>query len=734
MNNLEKIKILEQQVFQIKTEINSLLSQENSTEIEKAKLYSLQCEINSLNMQISTLLNAPSKNVSENVVENTVVKQNIVNVKNIEQVPPMQQPIKSPVQNKKKDFNMESFFGKNMMGIVGAAFTFIALVFFSLVVFANFGDQLKLASMFVFSFAILGFGLYRLKKQESTHIFNLIITATGVSAIFICIFIGHIYFKLIILPVVFVCLLAWLVLIFFLSRIQTNLFVIIGEVGLIISAIAGACKYGDFDIYMIILFVVAQFAFMFIARNKSQLTQSIFHVGANATFLFYNIVYLMAKSLQNMNGFDFFEVVNATEVNNVAIIVSLCFAIISLVFIFIKTKKEYFGVNAIVSTFTINILLIVSKFFEEDTLSVIMLIFVIALFVVYKIFQEVSIVLELESLIIAPIFIFIVLGKFNEYISHLNDYTLIETHIFFATPIIAIFGLSLLIIALMVLKSKENSTIYEVFVNIYLFLNFIIVSNFDGAGTAYIILNAIFAILPFILFIIYYFKEETTTASNTCFYIASLLTVSSIISNFNLKITTHNTVDACFSDTFYLGTYITVILLTALQVLFAFLKFNKEKVTGVFFCIANAIIIFYIGCNEYRLNEFFIILMLAILICVNVTNIIDRFNTVGYVYIGIKFTLFITYTLNLFEASSFVYSIAFFVIAIIFIALGMFKYIKPFRIYGLVLSLISTVKLLLIDIQYSSLTSRAVSFLICGILCFAISFLYNKLDKIFNEK
>ena len=167
MNSLEKIKILEQQVFQIKTEINSLLSQENSTEIEKAKLYSLQCEINSLNMQISTLLNAPSKNVSENVVENTVVKQNIVNVKNIEQVPPMQQPIKSPVQNKKKDFNIESFFGKNMMGIVGAAFTFIALVFFSLVVFANFGDQLKLASMFVFSFAILGFGLYRLKKQES---------------------------------------------------------------------------------------------------------------------------------------------------------------------------------------------------------------------------------------------------------------------------------------------------------------------------------------------------------------------------------------------------------------------------------------------------------------------------------------------------------------------------------------------------------------------------------------
>ncbi len=49
--------------------------------------------------------------------------------------------------------------------------------------------------------------------------------------------------------------------------------------------------------------------------------------------------------------------------------------------------------------------------------------------------------------------------------------------------------------------------------------------------------------------------------------------------------------------------------------------------------------------------------------------------------------------------------------------------------YGLVLSIISVIKLIIIDISYDNLALRAASFLVCGLLCFAISYIYNKLDK-----
>ena len=41
----------------------------------------------------------------------------------------------------------------------------------------------------------------------------------------------------------------------------------------------------------------------------------------------------------------------------------------------------------------------------------------------------------------------------------------------------------------------------------------------------------------------------------------------------------------------------------------------------------------------------------------------------------------------------------------------------------------SICKLILLDISYGKLELRAFSFLICGVICFGISFLYNRMDK-----
>ena len=112
---------------------------------------------------------------------------------------------------------------------------FIVLLLFAPLIFNTIVDKVKLALMFIFSFAIAIYGVIRTKKEESA--FNLAVLACGVGAIFISLFVGHIYFKLITLSVLFMALIACLAITFYLSRHSSILFKIIGETGLLIYVI-----------------------------------------------------------------------------------------------------------------------------------------------------------------------------------------------------------------------------------------------------------------------------------------------------------------------------------------------------------------------------------------------------------------------------------------------------------------------------------------------------------------
>lgn len=48
--------------------------------------------------------------------------------------------------------------------------------------------------------------------------------------------------------------------------------------------------------------------------------------------------------------------------------------------------------------------------------------------------------------------------------------------------------------------------------------------------------------------------------------------------------------------------------------------------------------------------------------------------------------------------------------------------------------MVSVFKLIMIDIKYDSTLENAVSFFVCGLLCFVISFLYNRIDHHLKKK
>ena len=98
-------------------------------------------------------------------------------------------------------------------------------------------------------------------------------------------------------------------------------------------------------------------------------------------------------------------------------------------------------------------------------------------------------------------------------------------------------------------------------------------------------------------------------------------------------------------------------------------------------------------------------------------------------YIAGKYTLLLIVILNACSVSSQIMSIVLLIIAAASIAVGFKINNKSLRLYGLILSIVAVAKLILIDISYDNSLMRAFSFLICGLICFAISIAYNRMER-----
>jgi len=138
-------------------------------------------------------------------------------------------------------------------------------------------------------------------------------------------------------------------------------------------------------------------------------------------------------------------------------------------------------------------------------------------------------------------------------------------------------------------------------------------------------------------------------------------------------------------------------------------------------------------------NDFWhvlVILVSLVVFMVNTKNLLDKRNNIfAGIYVGFKFTMLMITILSSFDAVNYVISIACFIMAIISIVIGFRFQYKALRLFGLILSMISTFKLIMIDITYENTLGNALSFFVSGILCFVISLIYNFIDgKIGKEK
>lgn len=97
----------------------------------------------------------------------------------------------------------------------------------------------------------------------------------------------------------------------------------------------------------------------------------------------------------------------------------------------------------------------------------------------------------------------------------------------------------------------------------------------------------------------------------------------------------------------------------------------------------------------------------------------------------IKFTLYCWGVLALLNSPNILMHISLLVIAIGAVVLGFKLGHKAVRVYGLVLSLVDVVSLVRFNIDYGNSLQLAGGIVLCGVLCFVISFLYSRLSKVF---
>ncbi|MCL1837925.1 MAG: DUF2339 domain-containing protein [Propionibacteriaceae bacterium] len=147
--------------------------------------------------------------------------------------PQAQQQLLAPGQGSSTRFN-ENFLGRNLLPLIAAVLGLIGLVSLGVVVVPYLPDVVKIAAMFVLSFAVGGVG-YWLHRRNSSVLTQALL-GTGLGGVFIAILVTHVYFNAINEIFAFSFLGVWIIASMWLSKHTNSLLVaILAHVGMVAS-------------------------------------------------------------------------------------------------------------------------------------------------------------------------------------------------------------------------------------------------------------------------------------------------------------------------------------------------------------------------------------------------------------------------------------------------------------------------------------------------------------------
>lgn len=647
--------------------------------------------------------------------------------------PPMQQPQmwqNPPVQQRPQTFQnvqpqfvsqkpsrkpqeYEKIFGRSFMGIFASVLIFISLIIFATLVLPNLDDDIKLIGLYVLSLGILGAGLILYHKNKNNKFFIAVI-GCGIGSLYLSLLLSNLYFKVLGDIALYCFILVWAVLVKSLSRIKNLVFEIIGQVGIFIATILGTilCIFdGDekkfFVLTVFYLLSSCVFSEIDIAYLK-YMTR--FRKGTDdgqAPCYEYRFCSHISKSLNGVLFLTGFAFMGASGFKTASILLLMLYLLLEYYFTFRETCRHglAFQMLTVANTFLMINFFREVRLIPEDYSNI--FIYLAAIAVLFYA-EKKNAGFKLYTLIWCAIL---------AYMGCLSNHWIRE-HMF----------AYLTVIPFLIYGKWKNREMYLNTGVAYLGGLWVLITSYEYSG--YRSIECLIMIAAVCAAFLYVCRKAEGVGIKIAGYILLCLTIIEFVSD--AAFTLIKDFNGLYSyEIEYISSKSKLIAFFTIAVAHLVLSKlhyfgTKKPVEGMMLAI-NALLM-AAGCIFMHDMPWQIptILITVLLFLINSKRLLPKHKFAGY-YVAFKYTILMISILGSFHAENYIISICLLLFAIASIVAGFYKDTAAFRLYGLILSMISIIKLILIDIHYDSALKNALSFFVCGVLCFVISFIYHKI-------
>lgn len=593
-----------------------------------------------------------------------------------------------PIPSRKKLIDLEKTFGTGIMGIVASVLVFISIIIFGTLLIPYLSEGMMVGLMFLISFAIAGVGYFLLTKN-STNKFNLSLCACGVTAIAVSLFVTRILFGFIDNIIFLVLMSVWMAMMTYLCRKYNYIFRIIGEIGILMTCILGLVEISFSAewysyIVLVIVFGISALVFNFAKYRETYEKNTFSHILHTIALIAFAIPFETLASNEEVFIFASF-------------IMGLTYACLVAMEFYIVIKERVnngilFYILSVIQMFAFSVVASLTIGISDS--SIYMLFSSIILLFLFSTKQtKFNLVGDICVNVMYFIGAFYFIGKNN-------------------------FGAIICVVPLMLYGFYKHKKIF-LYGGLVGISSIFLVSEFNALGFLF------WAFIPFVLFLFIARKEQDkifTSIGYPWLLFIFAYGFSEVLRPTDFTYLEINTM--------------TFLMISLIHILIVKTKILNDysKVFEIVSSITTAILMIIAISTMY--NDFMTVLVTLFtvaLFLMNSKKLLAKSELWGY-YIALKYTVLMLVILDVSWGLAIVYSICMLLFSLASILLGFLYNHKSFRIYGLLLSMISVFKLILFDVDGKSMAYNAFGFLICGLICFGISFVYNKIEQKLKSK
>lgn len=632
-----------------------------------------------------------------------------------------------------RSVNVEQFIGKNVMAIVASLLIFISIVILCGAVIPYMNDLIKTGLIFGVStlFMVVGIGLMCYKKNA----WSITLTSCGLVSIYISAIASNVWLETLPDVGLYVITFMWAIIAVVLSKTYSSIFEVICIMGIMVSSFLDSTNYEFYchsasnisPASTITLGLVGYIIFLIGKEYKNSwlaipkdIFVAIFSIRIVSTLM--NIIDYTARNEHTqelvISSIAFiFMLILATGYNYIRHTkynihkADFIFTIISVIWI-LSTASQVMDIvtRKLEGTIICQAILIIN--------TILALTYVWFTVKAYKDSDAIDIIKSILSFLAIAVWIYISYGD------------IVITHMIGFVPLI-------ITIELIGFRFK-NIPLKIMGLILFLISNFVNYTDryeSEHLGVTWQILLSIFT-FACIMQLIQKFKEQYTDWFKGVTLVAGLI----------------GTVIIRFSSLGYLFDHIItlraiqylLVLAIVLNVLFSPLGVNPitnreskpihimfRVLSEIFIAITSLALLFSYGTKGIKLEAIIMSIVIIGFTLINTKNRIGiqyrEFNALYNIFkLTIVSWLIVLVLLHINPAISAVSIL----ISVLGIIVGFKFRLEYIRIYGLILSIMSIIKISFIDINLKGSLGTAICMFICGVLCFCISFAYNRIDKV----